>query len=421
MPIDILSHLYYSYDARSEYPYVMVCKKYPMSRFELECESLTDKGGIARILSHDCAYLFDLYMFGVAVHKNVTVPYIPYSKCLEVSNEELDNGRVLSADYIKMTVTDIDLEIILNQYKIDKKAIKNLYSADYDYLPEPIVNHVRDGFYEKCGYEEREEKGTYFYDRCKNRLNGNFGMMYTDPVRDVIGLYPEIRDGKRWNTTTPDVEEALEKFYRSRNSFLCYQWGVWTTAHARYHHQKLIDAFGEEFVYGDTDSAKGTDITGAVSRRIEAINTEIERECLSRKAYYDDKVHGNRLYMGVFVREKDMTDFRSLGAKKYAYVDVDGKMHVTVSGVPHKNSNGVTSADELGSLDNFVPGFVFTKTGGVDLHYHDMDEAKEIKITDNKGVAHTFTVGSNVSVTDSTYTLGLGNDYDLLIKKLSAQ
>lgn len=421
MPIDTLSSLYYSYDARSEYPYVMVCKKYPMSKFEMECESLKDSSGIDKILLHDHAYLFDLYMIGVEVHDSVTVPYIPFSKCTEISGESLDNGRVLSANYIKITVTDIDLEIILNQYKIDKKAIKNLYVADYDYLPGPIVNHVRDGFYEKCGYEERGEKGSYYYDRCKNRLNGNFGMMYTDPVRDVIELYPEIRDGKRWAVTTPDIEESLTKFYRSRNSFLCYQWGVWTTAHARYHHQKLIDAFGEEFVYGDTDSAKGTDITGKVSAKIAMINAEIEKECIPRRAYYDDKIHRVRLYMGVFVREKDMVDFRSLGAKKYAYVDIDGQLHVTISGVQHKNAAGITSSQELGSLDNFREGFVFSQTGGLDLHYHDMDEPKQITIKDDTGVEHSFTVGSNVSITDSTYTLGLGNDYDLLLKNLQAQ
>lgn len=420
MQTDITYHpLYYSYDARSEYPYVMICKKFPMTGFTLYTDKVKTISQFDTIRSKGYALLFDLHLFEIECYDNVTVPYIPFSKVQQISGYSLDNGRVLRADYLKLTCTEIDLDIILDQYKINKKAINNLYVSEYSYLPTPIVNHVRDGFYTKCGFEERKEKGTYYYERCKNELNGNFGMLYTDPVREEIIRHEKLIDGKRWTTQTPDIESALAKFYNSRNSFLCYQWGVWTTAHARYHHQKLIDAFGDEFIYGDTDSAKGTDIDGGVAKRVAKINSDIEKECIPRKAYYDMK-NGERLYMGVFVQEKSMTDFKTLGAKKYAYVDDTGELHVTVSGVVKKNAKGITSAQELGDISRFDLNMTWSECGGLEARYHDLDAPVTAILKDENGKPHKVTYGSNISMVDSTYTLGVGNDYGALLKALKS-
>lgn len=419
MPTDTKSrgNIYYSYDARSEYPYVMIVKKFPMESFALYRENVDDLAELQQLRDRGFALLFDLHVKDLECRESVTVPYISFSKCESVAGEyRLDNGRILGAEYAAMTVTEIDFDIIHEQYTYSKVAIQNVYIARYDYLPEPIVNHVRDGFYDKCGYEERGEKGTYYYDRCKNQLNGNFGMMFTDPVRDEQIVLDELEDGKRWKTQTPDINEALAKFYRSRNSFLCYQWGVWTTAHARRHHQNLINAFGAEFVYGDTDSAKGTDSTGAVAKRVELLNRKIEAECIPRGAYYDMR-DGRRLYMGVFVAEDTMTDFKTMGAKKYAYVDSKGELHVTISGVP-KKSESMTSAAELGSIDNFDRGFTFTHCGGSELRYHDLAAPVTVSLPDDNGRMHKVTYGSNISIVDSTYTLGLDSAYEKLIKTI---
>lgn len=411
---------YVSYDARSEYPYIMVSKRYPMSRFDLYAENLDSMDEFYALKRAGYALLFRFVAVEVRVKESCAIPYMSFDKCVECSSPKLDNGRVLSAAHIVCVLTDIDLEIILSQYKITHKAIQQVYISKLDYLPLPIRRHVLDGFAEKCGFEERGEKESLYYGKCKNRLNGNFGMLYTDPVRDDVMFNADMgADGKRWTVNRCESsKEALTKFYNNRNNFLNYQWGVWTTAHARRHHQRLLDAFGAEVVYGDTDSGKGTDCTGRVARRIARINAKIMRECDRTGAYYDSEVLG-RLYMGVFVREHDMTDFKSMGAKRYAYIDAeDGSLHVTISGVQKRNKSlGITSAEELGSLDAFKEGFVFSKCGGMELKYHDLDEVKTITIR-HEGVDHIVHVGSNVSVLDSTYTLGLGHDYGALIQAL---
>ena len=149
-------HLYYSYDARSEYPYIMVCKKYPMTQFTLYTKSVSKISQFDKIRSDGYAMLFDLHLADIECYDHVTVPYIPFSKVRDISGEySLDNGRILTAHYLCMTVTEWDWDIIQRQYKIGKKAFTNLYVAEYSYLPTPIVNHVRDGFYTKCEFEER--------------------------------------------------------------------------------------------------------------------------------------------------------------------------------------------------------------------------------------------------------------------------
>lgn len=162
-------------------------------------------------------------------------------------------------------------------------------------------------------------------------------------------------------------------------------------------------------MYGDTDSGKGTDETGAVHERIRDLNNTIMKECDEKGAVCI--LNGHKYYMGIFVEEAQMADFRTMGAKKYAYTDIDGKLHLTVAGVTRG-----AGADELGTLDNFRQGFCFTAAGGLEMRYHDYAGPHTLILKDDSGKEHRFLSGSSVSAMDSTYTLGYGNDYGLLLE-----
>ena len=45
--------------------------------------------------------------------------YISKSKCLSCDKAVLDNGRIISADYVEMVLTDIDLDLIVTPSEID--------------------------------------------------------------------------------------------------------------------------------------------------------------------------------------------------------------------------------------------------------------------------------------------------------------
>ncbi len=94
-----------------------------------------------------------------------------------------------------------------------------------------------------------------------------------------------------------------------------------------------------------------------------------------------------------------------MGAKKYAYEDPDGSLHITVSGV-----NKRLGAQELGRLDRFKEGFIFRKGGGLAALYNDFPEVTSCRIQ-----GHTVNITSNIALYPSTYTLGMAADYRKLI------
>lgn len=220
-------------------------------------------------------------------------------------------------------------------------------------------------------------------------------MCAQDPVKDTI----DYIDGE-YRPRNEDLATLLER--SNKKAFLAYQWGVWCTAWARYRLHEAIMIAGDRFAYADTDSVKSIgklDLT--------EYNEERKKASIASGAFaYDPK--GQPHYMGVFEDEtpKAYEAFKTLGAKKYAYVDEYG-LHVTVAGVNKKYGAG-----ELKSIDNFKEGFIFYDAGGTESVYND-NVYMEIEREGRK-----LTITDNMVIRDSTYTLGLSGDYERLLKRV---
>lgn len=225
-------------------------------------------------------------------------------------------------------------------------------------------------------------------------------MCATNPVRTSL-----VFNGHDFDVKEVDEREELEK--ANKKSFTVFAWGCWCTAWARWWLEKAIRLCGDQFVYCDTDSVK---FVGKVD--FKELNAEIQAQSERHQAYADDSA-GVRHYLGVYECEskKDADGnylptykrFCTLGAKKYAYEDMDGKLHITISGV----SKG--GAAELGRLENFQEGFIFRESAGQEAAYNDdcMDEPLEID-------GHLITVSPNIYLSQSEYTLGLTLEYKRL-------
>lgn len=408
-----------SFDVASSYPAQMFLRKFPVSKFTPygEIESMTE---LDDLLS-EYACLFRVIFTGLEVRDNIGMPYVAISKATARSKHvTLDNGRVLSVinredrendrGYIALTLTDVDFQIIKEQYTWDEMSISDFHIATYGYLPDALLSQVMAYFRAKTELkdkikeaEEREaeelENLAYLYAKSKNRLNGIFGMCYTNPVHAVIS----INEDGEWIEDIPDIAEALRKYWKSRNSFLVYAWGVWITAWARKHLEDLFNALGQDkVIYGDTDSGKAVDVEQG---KIDALNAKVRKLADERGAYCD--YNGTRYYMGVYEHENKIpiAKFKTLGSKKYVYEDEKG-LHVTISGVNKK-----LGAKELGSIDNFIPGFIFKDAGGLTLYYNDAEQGIH-QITVN---GCTMTTASNIGMVDSTYEIGITSEYAELI------
>ena len=122
--------------------------------------------------------------------------------------------------------------------------------------------------------------------------------------------------------------------------------------------------------------------------------------------------------MGYPEYEKTYKSFITMGAKKYAYEDSDGILHVTVSGVSNTHAPG----DELGAgarelmkhggIRAFKLGFVFNDAGGQTVWYGH-EPVHKIKV---RGVI--MTSASYAAVTDGEYTLGQTAEYKKLLGSL---
>lgn len=388
-----------SFDAASSHPFQLCTQKFPCTRFYKY--GYTTYSEFKELLENK-AVIFRAGFKNLRAKKDAINLYLPLAKSQGYSGKIRNcNGRIDTADNIVFTLTDIDWKIVKDSYTWDEIELSEIYYAKYDYLPPELTGVILKYFGDKCLFSEQrkeseDENINYLYAKSKNKLNGIFGMAYTDPVRELI----EIDDTGIWSKIQPDIEEALHEFYRNQNNFLVYAWGVWTTAHSRKHLNRLIDICGDSSIYWDTDSDKCIH-SMEIRQKVEAENEKIKALCDERHAYFDAP-SGRRYYMGVYELEtpEPYKLFKTLGAKKYAYVDSKGELHITISGVQKKSG-----AKELGSIENFSPGFIFTKSAGSTLYYNHEQWHKETIM----GSDHW--IGDNIGMVDSTYKLGVTDEY----------
>lgn len=389
-------------DVASSYPYQMMTQYYPMSAFT-EYGEISSIDELNKVCGKYCC-MFYIAFEGLRIKDNVPVPYISQHKIKEHGGKGVFfNGRLLEIGSCIMCVTEIDYQIISAQYDWDIIAVSDMQIAVRGQLPEELKNVIRIHFKNKTMLKGEDE---YLYAKSKNIVNGIFGMTCTDPVHDII----ELENGHgEWDVIKTNDETAiqaeLDKFYKSRNSFLPPQWGVWVTAHARKWLQKAIDKTGNYTLYCDTDSDKFQNLPEDI---FDDLNKEAIGLCEKYEAYADRD--GKRYYMGIFEIEKPYKIFRTWGAKKYAYVQPDKKgqdeLHITVAGV-HK-AKGANYLEKSGGLNEFKPGFVWSgnKNGGGTNAYWNDDGIHTIIVG---GVE--IETGANVGITDSDYTLGITTEF----------
>ena len=391
----------YSYDMSSCYPAQQLTKKFPMSPFRWIDDRLTfDR--IKRFI--DLGYaVVGLYQFkGLRLKKMVSIPYISLART-EAYGFQLDNGRVLEADYIEMALTEIDLKIVLKQYTFDEIQVQTAMVAQKHYLPQEYRNVIIKYYENKTklkGVTDPEQ--IYLYQKSKEKLNGIYGMSAQDPIHAEI-LY-NGGDYARSDYTTGDADKVLSK------AKFPYQWGVYTTAYARAALQEAIDAAGAAMVYCDTDSVK---TLGRVD--LSYINRKRQAAAEASRAFADDP-KGNRHYMGVFELDGLYDRFITCGAKRYAY-ETDGHMSITVSGVSKavNEATGISFAvEELGKLENFHEGFIWRKSAGTMSVYNDDDL---FDYTDPE-TGKTVQIIKNVAIIPTTYEMTYAKDYRRLLQEI---
>lgn len=399
-----------SVDIVSSYPNVLLKYKLPMSKFypEEDCNVSTLKALLGKK-----ALLFRISFTNIRLTQiTCGCPYLSKDKCRYIRNIVNCNGRILSADYLETTLTDVDFRIILSMYTWDDCTVTDLYSANYHMLPVNLRRVIMNYYTQKTvlkGAKEGTDEYIYYMNN-KEMLNACYGMMVQDPCKDTLTY---VGGEEVFIPENKSVADLLED--NNRKAFLNYAWGVWCTAIARKCLQDAIDAAGDNFVYCDTDSVKyigDLDLTDYNNHQIE--------ESIKWGAYAQDQ-NGEVHYLGVFEDEGYTLPnrFATMGAKKYVLEDTQGHLHITIAGVVKyiKDANGTRvpiSALELGKLENFKEGFIFTKAGGNESIYN--DNINEDVIIDGQKI----TITDNLVIRPSSYTLGITEEYRRVLLGLTS-
>lgn len=414
-----------SYDIVSCYPTQQLTQKFPMKPFKwLDCRLTLQR--VFRFIGLGYAVV-GLYQFkGLRLkNKKTPIPYISLSRTetLMYMDEEytdkngikrsrkkslvkLDNGRILESYYSEMALTEIDLEIILEQYDFDEIGILKAMVAKKDYLPEEYRRVIQEYYNNKTALKgDNTDQGLYLYTKSKNMLNSVYGMSATDPIHQEI-LY----NSGEYSRSNYDSMSDEEKAKALKQAPFPYQWGVYTTALARQQLQRAINLCGSKIIYCDTDSVK---VLGKIN--IQKLNDYQLNKAVKANAYADDR-NGERHYIGLFEQDAHYDRFITQGAKRYAY-EKDGHIGVTVSGVTKKRNEDTGeyfAVEELKKLENFRVGMTWKAAGGTMAVYNDNDD---FDYTD-ESTGRKVHVTKNVSIIPTTYKMTYSRDYEQLLGEI---
>ena len=331
------------YDFKSSYPYVMLTERYPMRRFK-PYKKLCN---IEDLLKQSDKYGFITKLIMVKPRlKNEfePMPVLQYSKLIRSINAINDNGRVLCAGYIEIYVTEVTLKLINEQYIYDKAVCIENYYSKKEYLPRWFTDYIFKLFTDKC---ELDGVDPLNYMLSKAKLNSCYGMCVQKAIQDDI---EELYHVNEYHTTSNYTEESYEKYRTSRSRFLPFQWGVWVTEYAM-KNLHILGSMCDKWIYSDTDSVFGS---GFDDQKISEYNDNCRKK-LTANGYGSVTVSEKEFTLGVAELDKQCEEFKTLGAKRYAYRSAkDHELHITVAGVPKK---GVICLQN--DISRFQKGFLF--------------------------------------------------------------
>lgn len=401
-----------SYDFTSSYPYVMISEKFPMSPPEhRKVESREQLDGYLK--SYCC--LFDCEF--VNIRPNIEYEnYISSSKCWGLKNGVFNNGRVVSADELHITITEQDFMIINKFYKWDKFRVSNFKTFRRGYLPTDFVKSIVHLYGLKTRLKGVSGKEVEYL-RSKEDINSAYGMCVTDICRE------EITYGDEWSKDSPDLIEALSKANKSVKRFLYYPWGVWVTAYARANLFTGIVACGNDYIYADTDSVKIKNREAHLDyfeRYNKIVTRKLQEAADYHKISFDElcpkTIEGKTKQLGVWDYEGTYTRFKTLGAKRYLVEYVDKKsrrlvLNMTVAGVNKKVAVPYLQETYSDVFEAFNEGLVIPagKTGKLTLTY--IDDERSGYITDYNGVRAHYHEMSGIHMEPCEYSFSLTEEY----------
>lgn len=415
-----------SEDLASAYPAVMCYEpRFPMS-----------KGKVVVIKTYEEMYHYlDLYCcifdvrFKGLMPKFTDTNYISLSKCLDRDHKHftdktiekygvvLNNGRVVGCDdWLETTITEIDFELIEKLYTWKEIEVGTFRIYKRGYLPKSIIEGILNLYKDKVSLKGVDDD---LYRRQKGLLNSCYGMICQRIIQPVNTYDNKIG----WTIEEKEGAKLLKKYNNSKNRILYYPWSLYVTALVRRTIVESILVLGDDFVYADTDSLKyvhGEKWKWYFDEYNEMIREKMKLVCqhydLDPNLFEPATKKGKKKLLGVF--ENETVDgcwkiLKANGAKRYLYMEHDGTLVLTVSGVNKKaalpyiiKKYGKYGAFKAFNDDLVIPG---DHTGKL-THYY-LDEPISGIVTDYLGNTVSYESKSGVYMEKASYSFSIEASY----------
>lgn len=409
-----------SYDKSSSYPHVMCTKKYPMSPFmEYDCK-------------YDCEknYCYIMLVEYTKLKSKTAWCYIARHKTQLCFKGHNDNGKLLEAERVIMWVTDVDYNIIDQNYTKDSVKILKCYRAFANYLPIKFVKMVLKQYASKTALRGIDTKYA-LYLHNKQLLNANFGMCVTNDIKEEHIFNPIT---KEWELPEPLTDEDIQEKIRKQRPFLSYFWGIYITAYARRDlweilHNMSTENYGLDCIYTDTDSVKiknAQKYIDIIQQFNDSVDKEIARVCEDRgldiNLFYPKDKDGNTHPLGHFELDGEYSKFKSLGSKKYCYVDKKtGKFKFVVAGLKKEYVDVDGVHKTITDMTQFELPNKETKKGGVIPNgrtvFWRLRNQPRVTLCDRDGKKYIATNKNGIAIINANYTFSLENEYSELVEK----
>ena len=422
-----------SFDFTSSYPAVMLTEQFPMSKSKLIPH--IDNWNQFHSYLHKYCCLFDVTLYGVYPKVNYDHP-ISRSKIIlpkdEVEKKRIlsgiteDNGRIVTAEEITLTMTEQDWFTFEDFYNYDKDATKIWSFRIYEkrFLPKPFYKAILELYKKKTILKDVEgEEINYMI--SKNMINASFGMTVTDIVREILEY--DYNKSIYMNPRRPDLDTAIRDYNNARKRFLYYPWGVWVTAFARRRLFTGILACGDDYIYSDTDSIKIFNpekhmdyINSYNSSLLSRIDSIAKYLHIDVEEYSPKNKKGVEKPIGVWEFEGTYKRFKTLGAKRYLFEryekDIDeekGKSRyvLTVAGVNKKKACEYLVKKYGDPFKGFTHDMIIPSdySGRLTLTY--IDQSCDGYAKDYLGNVCHFHEESYIHMEPSDYNLTMSNEY----------
>lgn len=420
-----------SFDFTSSYPAVMVAEKFPMSKGEKINKVFRDNTEeLEKMFSGYCCVM-DVEFIGLR-SRYYFESYISESRCFKKEKYVANNGRIVSADCVRTTITEQDFIIIKYLYKWEHITIVNLRRYLKAYLPTDFVKAILELYKKKTTLKGVEGKEVEYL-QGKEMLNSCYGMAVTDICRDEVTYHCD-----EWGKDICDVDSELKKYNKNTGRFLFYPWGVWVTAYARRNLFTGIFEFKSDYVYSDTDSIKVLNAENHIDyieKYNRFITDKLYRACEYHKidinSIAPQTIKGVKKPLGVWDFDGKYQYFKTLGAKRYMVKYADdkrnggekGKISLTVAGLNKKSAipymlekygeNGI-----FGAFSNHlkIPGEYSGK-----LTHTYIDEIRQGCVTDYLGVKCEYYELSGIHLEPAEYSLQIASEYMTYLQSLEKE